>query len=172
MIALQAVLLALFSRTQIGPRAVLISSATLQLCSSALLALLSHWEHRNAVRPSFLLSGFLFLSSIFDATRARTHAQIGGQHTAAAILIAIVAVKLVLLVLETRGKMCILLPEYSETSSELRGSLFSRAFFLWLIPVLSAGFKGVISSEDLPGVNEHLSSERLVSRVELKWGNG
>lgn len=150
----------------------LVSSATLQLCSSSLLAALSHWEHRNAVRPSFLLSGFLFLSSIFDATRARTQAQIEGQHTAAGILIAIIAVKLMLLCLETQGKTRILLPEYSETSSELRSSLFSRAFFTWLIPLLVAGFKGVISSEDLPDVNENLSSERLLTRVELRWKEG
>ncbi|RYP57871.1 hypothetical protein DL769_009228 [Monosporascus sp. CRB-8-3] len=169
---LQAVLLTLSSRTQVGYRAVLITSATLQLCSSILLAVLSHWEHHNAVRPSFLISGFLFLTSILDAARARTQALIEGQHIVASILIAIIVAKLLLLLIESKEKTRILLPEYSETSSELRSSLFSRAFFTWLLPILSAGFKGVISSDDLPAVNEKLSSEALTARVESKWKNG
>ncbi|OIW26905.1 putative multidrug resistance-associated protein [Coniochaeta ligniaria NRRL 30616] len=169
---LQIVLLALFSRTQAGYRALLISSATLQLCASILLAVLSHWEHRNALRPSFLIAAFLFLTSILDVARARTHALIEGEHVVASILIAIVVAKLLLLVLETKEKTRILLPEYVETSSELRSSLFSRAFFIWLIPVLSAGFKGVISSEDLPAVNEKLTSEALTARVEARWKQG
>ncbi|RYP45042.1 hypothetical protein DL768_008557 [Monosporascus sp. mg162] len=169
---LQAVLLALSSRTQVGYRAVLISSATLQLCASILLAVLSHWEHRNAVRPSFLISVFLFLTSILDAARARTQALIEGQLIVASILIAIIVAKLLLLLIESKEETRILLPEYSETSSELRSSLFSRAFFTWLLPVLSAGFKGVISSEDLPAVNENLSSEALTARVESKWKKG
>ncbi|KAH6648013.1 putative multidrug resistance-associated protein [Truncatella angustata] len=167
--ALQAALLAFFSTTQASYRTILISSGTLQLCASILLAVLSHWEHRNAVRPSFLISAFLFLTSIMDAARARTQAQIEGQHIVASILIAIVIAKLVLLLIETKEKTRILLPEFSETSSELRSSLFTRAFFIWLIPVLSAGFKGVISSEDLPAINEKLSSEALTGKVESRW---
>ncbi|KAH8196849.1 hypothetical protein TruAng_008990 [Truncatella angustata] len=104
-----------------------------------------------------------------DAARARTQAQIEGQHIVASILIAIVIAKLVLLLIETKEKTRILLPEFSETSSELRSSLFTRAFFIWLIPVLSAGFKGVISSEDLPSINEKLSSEALTGKVESRW---
>ncbi|KAH7141839.1 putative multidrug resistance-associated protein, partial [Dactylonectria macrodidyma] len=166
---LQIVLLALFSKSQTGYRPVLISSATLQVCASILLAVLSHWEHRNAVRPSFLISAFLFLSSIMDAARARTQSLIEGQHVVASILITIVVAKLLLLLIETKGKTRILVPEYLETSSELRSSLFSRAFFIWLIPVLSAGFKGIISSADLPAVNEKLSSETLATMVESRW---
>ncbi|KAK9783102.1 putative Multidrug resistance-associated protein [Seiridium cardinale] len=169
---LQAVLLAFFSRTQASYRAILIASATLQLCTSILLTVLSHLEHRNAVRPSFLISSFLFLTSILDAARARTQSLIAGQHVVASLLIAIVVVKLLLVSIETKEKTRILLPEYSGTSSELRSSLFSRAFFIWLIPILSVGFKGVISSDDLPAVNERLSSEALTTRVESRWRGG
>lgn len=90
----------------------------------------------------------------------------------AVVLIAIVVAKLLLLLIETKQKTQILLPEYSGTSSELCSSLFARAFFVWLIPVLSAGFKAVISSEELPAVNETLSSEALSARVESRWKSG
>lgn len=170
--ALQIALLALFSTTQVGHRAVLISSATLQLCTNLLLAALSHWEHRNSIRPSFLISAFLFITAILDAARARTHALIEGQNSVASILITTVVVKLLLLLVESKEKTRILLPEYSNISSELRSGLFSRAFFIWLIPVLTAGFKGVISHDDLPVVSEKLSSESLTARVESRWKDG
>lgn len=170
--ALQIALLALFSTTQVGHRAVLISSATLQLCTNLLLAALSHWEHRNSIRPSFLISAFLFITAILDAARARTHALIEGQNSVASILTTTVVVKLLLLLIESKEKTRILLPEYSNISSELRSGLFSRAFFIWLIPVLTAGFKGVISHDDLPVVSEKLSSESLTARVESRWKDG
>lgn len=112
------------------------------------------------------------MTSILDSARARTHALIEGQFAGAGILIATVVAKLLLLLIETKDKTRILLPEYSNTSTELRSSLFSRVFFLWLIPVLTTGFKGVIYPEDLPAINEKLSSESLTARVESRWKDG
>ena len=97
---------------------------------------------------------------------------IQGQHGAAGVLIAFIVGKLVLLVAESKEKIGIMLPEYSQTSSELRSGLFSRAFFTWLLPVLSAGLRGVIALQDLPAVNECLSSEVLTAKVESRWNNG
>lgn len=97
---------------------------------------------------------------------------IEGQPTAGSLLIAIVVAKVVLLLMETKDKMHILRPEYSNTSSELLSSLISRAFFTWLLPVLYAGFKGIVSSQDLPAINENLSSEALTSKVTSRWKKG
>ncbi|KAK7978166.1 hypothetical protein PG988_005656 [Apiospora saccharicola] len=148
------------------------ASSVLQLGATVSLAILSYWEHRSTVRPSFLVSAFLVLTTILDAARARTQALIGGQHVVAGILIAIVSVKLLLLVVENRQKTGILFPQYSGTSSELRSGLLSRAFFTWLLPLLGAGFKGVISTRDLPPIYEKLASETLTARVESRWKNG
>ena len=145
--------MALFARVQDGYTAVLISSTTLQLCANVRLAVLSQFEHRDAIRPSFLISAFLFLSAILDAARARTHGLIKGENTITGVLIAICVARLLLLAIESKPKSRILQPEYSGTSSELRSGLFSRAPFTWLIPVLSAGFKAALSSEDLPAIN-------------------
>ncbi len=150
-------------------RAVLVTSTTLQLCAAIALGLLSFWEHRNTVRPSILISTYLILTSILDAARARTQALIPGQTKVASILIATVAMKVLVLIIETREKTYILLPEYSESSSELRSSIFSRAFFLWLNPLLFMGFRGVIFSQDLPPIYEKLSSETLAGRVQSNW---
>ena len=170
--SLQAVLLAFVSKGHVEYRPVFVASAALQLCAAVLLGVLSHWEHRNTVRPSFLLSAYLFLTSILDAARARTQSRIPGRHTVASILIAVIVTRLLLCFLENWDKTRILLFEYSEFSLELRSSLFSRAFFTWLNPTLYAGFKGVLSSEKLPAVNENLCSGELTTRVESRWKGG
>ncbi|SPJ78456.1 related to multidrug resistance-associated protein [Fusarium torulosum] len=167
--ALHAVLLAFLSKSQTSHRALLISSGTFQLLASILITALSYWEHQNAIRPSFILSAFLFLTTLLDAARARTQSFIPDSDTVAGILIAIVVAKLLLFLVETKDKASILLPEYSKSSPELRSSLFSRAFFTWLFPVLSMGFKSVISSDDLPAINEKLASQTLTAKVERRW---
>jgi ATP-binding cassette subfamily C (CFTR/MRP) protein 1 len=167
--ALQATLLALFFIKHTEHRALFVTSTALQLCSAITLGLLSHCEHRNTIRPPISISVYLIFTSILDAARARTQALIPGQTIVASILIAAVAVKVFALVIETREKSYALLPEYSELSSELRGNIFSRAFFLWLNPLLLMGFRSIISSQDLAPIHEKLSSEMLTARVRPNW---
>lgn len=166
---LQAVLLAFLSKSQVSHRALLISSGTFQLLASISITALSYWEHRNTIRPSFILAAFLFLTALLDATRARTQSFIPDSDAVAGILIAIVVAKSLLLLVETKDKASVLLPEYAKLSAELRSSLFSRAFFTWLFPVLFMGFKSVISSDDLPAINEKLASQTLTAKVERRW---
>lgn len=169
LVGVQATLLALFSTEHTEYQTVLVASTILQLCAAIALGLLSYWEHRNTIRPSILISIYLFLTCILDAARARTQALIPGQTKVASILIATVAMKVLVLVIEMREKTPILLPEFAEASSELRSSIFSRAFFLWLNPLLVMGFRGVISPQDLPPIYEKLSSETLAGRVQSNW---
>ncbi|KAK3337596.1 putative multidrug resistance-associated protein [Cercophora scortea] len=166
---LQAVLLAYFSKNHEEYRPLLLASGTLQLLAVVFLGLLSQWEHRNAIRPSFLISAYLALTILLDSARARTQSFLDGQDVVAGLLIAIVVIKVVLLVIETKDKTAILFPEYAETSPELRASLFSRAFFIWLLPLLVKGFKGILSSQNLPTINEMLASPQLAAKVEARW---
>lgn len=169
LVALQATLVALASTEHTAFRPLLVASATLQLCAAVSLGLLSHWEHRNTVRPSILISTYLILTSVLDAARVRTQALIPGQTNITGILIATVAVKLVALMIESRGKTSLLVPEYAGPSAELHSNIFSRAFFLWLNPLLSMGFRNVLSIQDLPGIHEKLASKALASRVQTNW---
>lgn len=168
---LQICFLALTSRSTVAYRAVLMASGTLQLIASFFLAILSHYEHRRTIRPSFLLSIYLLLSLAFDIVRTRTQ-MLMDNHGLGGILIAAVVVKALVLITEARDKSGILLPEYAGSSSELRSGLFSRALFLWLTPLLFTGFRGVITPETLPAILETLSSESLATRVQTRWNNG
>ncbi|KAL3712035.1 hypothetical protein TMatcc_000730 [Talaromyces marneffei ATCC 18224] len=167
--ALQATLIALFSMQHTAYRLLVVASTVLQLFAAISLGLLSHWEHRNTVRPSLLISTYLLLSCVLDAARARTQALIPGQTTVSSVLIGTIAVKGLALITEARDKTDILLADFSSSSSELRSNIFSRALFLWLNPLLLMGFRDVISSQDLPAIHEKLSSEKLVARVQSNW---
>jgi hypothetical protein len=150
-------------------RPLVVASTAFQLFAAISLGLLSHWEHRNTVRPSLLISTYLSLSCILDAARARTQALIPGQTTVSSVLMGTIAVKGLVLITEARDKTDILLADFSSSSSELRSNIFSRALFLWLNPLLLMGFRDVISSQDLPAIHGKLSSEKLVARVQSNW---
>ncbi|KAL2284670.1 hypothetical protein FJTKL_08762 [Diaporthe vaccinii] len=67
-------------------------------------------------------------------------------------------------------KKSILLPEYAAGfSSEAHANLISRAFFLWLNPLLYMGFRNVMSAQDLPSIHHKLASEDLAARVQTRW---
>lgn len=146
------------------------ASTTLQLCSVVALGLLSHLEHRHTVRPSATISIYLALACVLDVARIRTQALVPGQTTVAGLLGAAVAVKLAALAVEMQEKTSILLPEYAAGfSSEAHANLISRAFFLWLNPLLYTGFRNVMSAQDLPNIHQKLASEDLAARVQSRW---
>jgi len=150
--------------------AVLVASTALQLCGVVVLGVLSHLEHRNTVRPSATISIYLALTCILDAARIRTQALVPGQSKVAGLLGAAAAVKLVALAVEMQEKVSILLPEYGAGfSSESHANLVSRAFFLWLNPLLHLGFRNVMSAQDLPNIHQKLASDDLAARVQSGW---
>lgn len=171
LVALQATLVALASADHTVFQPVLVASSALQMCAAVSLGLLSHWEHQKSVRPSIMISTYLTLTSVLDVARVRTQALIPGQTRVVSVLIATLAVKLLALVVEIRGKTSILLPAYTDSSAELNSNIFSRALFLWLNPLLLMGSHNIIFSPDLPGIHEKLSSETLAARVQSDWEN-
>jgi ATP-binding cassette, subfamily C (CFTR/MRP), member 1 len=171
--SLQSVLLAFVVKVDVGYRAVFLASTTLQIFATIVLAVLSYREHRNTIRPSFLISTYLFVTCVLDAARARTQALIPGhgQDIIAAMLISSLVVKLVMFFVETKEKQSILFADHADASSELRSSLLSRVLFLWLNPLLMSGFRSVMHDFDLPSIYEKLSSETLNARVESRWSS-
>lgn len=169
--SLQSVLLAFAAKVDVGYRAVFLASTTLQICATIILAVLSYWEQRNTVRPSFLITTYLFVTCILDAARARTQALIPGhgQNIIAAMLVAGLGVKVIMFFIETKEKQKLLFPEHSDVSQESRSSILSRALFLWLNPLLMSGFRSVLHDNELPTIYEKLSSEALNARVDSRF---
>ncbi|OAQ77246.1 ABC multidrug transporter [Purpureocillium lilacinum] len=166
--------LALLAVVASSPRAgskLAIAAAVLSLLASFTIVILSHVEHVKSIRPSFLLTIYLFVSLLFDAARLRTEWLIAASASSAyaGVLSASAGLKLSLLVLETVEKRSILIEGGSSPSHESTSGPLSRGFFVWLNPLLITGWATVLTNIDLPTINERLSSRRLDKRFATKW---
>lgn len=136
----------------------------------SLLALgpLSHLEHTESPRPSFLVNDFLLLTVLFDIIRVRTQWVLGQNVALAAILTVSLGFKCALLVLEAVEKRSLLVG-LRGLSKETTSGLFSHGTFWWLNSLLVTGSKRTLLLEDLPAVHEKLDSERLGTKFQTAW---
>ncbi|KAL2832126.1 P-loop containing nucleoside triphosphate hydrolase protein [Aspergillus cavernicola] len=137
-----------------------------------LLGLLSYTEHNFSVTPSFLLNVYLLITLLFDTVKTRTLwlRQTGGTSETIAILTSVtVALKLLLLLLETVEKRSILRDEYRAYPPEATGGIFNKTFFWWLNPLFQQGFSKSLIFDDLYVLDKQLSSKRLHSTLETAW---
>ncbi|WXC66418.1 hypothetical protein SNK03_012197 [Fusarium graminearum] len=166
---LQVVLLALVpSAKELNTRFSL-AAAILNLLAGFSIVLLAHVEHVKSVRPSFLLTAYLFVTLLFDTARLRTEWLLSLNIAYAATLSASAVFKLALLVLETVEKRKILISSDKTISKESTSGPFSRGFFVWLNSLLVSGWATVLTNNDLPAIYEKLSSERLAVRFGKAW---
>ncbi|KAF4466489.1 multidrug resistance-associated [Fusarium albosuccineum] len=146
-----------------------LAAAIVNLLAAFSIVLLAHIEHVKSIRPSFLLTAYLFVSLLFDATRLRTEWLISRNLSYAAVLSTSTTFKLALLVLETIEKRRILINADKAPSKESTSGPFSRGFFVWLNSLLISGWATVLTNNDLPAIYEKLSSEKLEIRFGAAW---
>lgn len=146
------------------PAALLAFTATLGLC------ILSYFEHISNVRPSSIINAYLFFTLPLDAAQLRTRWMRGDNVAGNAILTSILGVKLLLLILEAKGKRKILFQRYDYLSPESTSGLFARSLFWWLIPLFRLGFEGVVRDEDLFVADGKLLSDACEDRLRKCWG--
>lgn len=130
---------------------------------------LSAYEHQRSLRPSFLLEIFLLLSLLFEAARARTIWLLEESQALAAVFTCTVALKTVMLFLESTEKRSILLSDPQETSVEATSGTISRAFLTWLSPLLRAGYRHTLGLRHMIVLDEGLSVEDLHQRLQGAW---
>lgn len=146
-----------------------IAAAAVSFIAGVVLVLLSHLEHVKSVRPSFLVSVYLFLSLLFDCARVRTEWLLHNSAAFAGTLSASVLAKLVLLALETVEKRKFLLPQEKVLSPESTSGPFNRGFFVWLNSLLRTGYASLLTVDTLPAIYEKLSSKSLADKFESDW---
>ncbi|KAF7548170.1 hypothetical protein G7Z17_g7235 [Cylindrodendrum hubeiense] len=166
-IALHVSLLVL--STQGGARfklsSLFISAQVLALSAALATAVLSHSEHRRSHRPSMLLDIFLGLTILLDIAHDRT-LWLSSSSKLDTIFVrvftAAVAVKAVLIVLESRAKLegITVTDEKIESLDGGRG-IYSLSTFAWLSGLFLSGYKRVLSIEDLPALDENMAVDTL-----------
>ncbi|RFU80509.1 abc transporter [Trichoderma arundinaceum] len=80
------------------------------------------------------------------------------------------ALRAVMLLLESTEKRAILLEEYKNVSEEGASGPYSLGVFYWLSSLFFAGYRKVLMHEDLYPLDDELRSELLAKRMLEAWG--
>ncbi|KAK7987123.1 hypothetical protein PG988_002111 [Apiospora saccharicola] len=167
-----AIQIGFIARTSTPTTDASISTAVLVLAAHSSLAALSYLSHLRSVRPASFVSCFLLLTLVFDAARCRTLWMLESRPVKDVAIIASLslALKALLLILESLEKRRILLPRYRTLPPESTAGLFNQAFCWWLNPLLVYGYRHVHSLKTLPEVDEDLCIDTETnSRLTAKW---
>ncbi|KAH8899624.1 hypothetical protein GQ53DRAFT_873990 [Thozetella sp. PMI_491] len=144
-----------------------IAAAVFSLFDSFLFLALSAWEHSRSQRSSILFNTYLLASLLFDATRARTFWLDDPDGVFVKILTTSIAVKAVVLVLESQGKDKWLSPQ--ERSPEETGGVFTLSFFSWLNGLIFRGYRKILAQNDLHALDPDLSAYAHGGVFKQQW---
>lgn len=167
--SLQLVLLILWTLSPQRTSASL-PSAVVSLVASIALVYSSWVLHFRLVRPSSLIDLYLLVSIICDAFQVRTLHFATNNGAIAPVSLTALCVKALLFILECQNKHSLLREQYRSTlGAEESAGIFNRWFMTWLNPLFIAGYKRLISNDDLPRNDSELSSESMRNRMQESW---
>ena len=142
---------------------------------AALGALCLSWlHHRHSEQPSTLLAIFLAALSLLSIARVRTFWFIPGATGAATVLSLTLVVILCALLLESLGKRGSLRhPEKLATSGpEPFTGFWSIVGFVWLLGTVRAGYRKILTVDDLPALDYRLGSNGSHAELNDAWAKG
>ncbi|EAL91343.1 putative ABC multidrug transporter [Aspergillus fumigatus Af293] len=139
-----------------------IPSGILSVVSTASIAVLSCWQHRRSWRPSLLLGLYFPTMILCDVARARTLWLVFSRSspTAPSLFTAATSLTALLLILEERRKKGVA-SDSSALTQETKSGVWDRTFFIWLLPVFRRGFRGLLTIDNLAGVDAELQADVL-----------
>lgn len=150
-----------------------VAAAVLYFIDAIAICGLSYLEHESTIHPSALLNAYLFCSLLFDIARTRTLWLVWEPVSLAGVFTAGVAVKVILLVLETwhktssfqDGRLGWLSPE------DISG-FYEKSLLTWLIQLLKLGYRKVLLVDDLYILPKDMLANELYERVKKAWNRG
>ncbi|KAK2600118.1 hypothetical protein QQS21_005133 [Conoideocrella luteorostrata] len=146
---LQLALAVLWSRDASTRTRMSIASTVISLLASLTMAPLSWLEHTRTIKPSLLICSFLLLMTLLDMAQVRTLWTLpNANETIASLFTASYAIRTVLLILESLPKKLTREVDIARSPEDKCG-VVSRSFFLWLVPLIYAGFRKTLGVGDL-----------------------
>ena len=147
-----------------------LAAAAINLAAALVIFVLSPMEHLKTLRPSTLITTFLFFTIIFDAAWIRTLWLSNAD--VAPVASACIGVKVILLVVEAKGKASGVLAKSDTYGRDELSGIFSKSLFLWLIELLRVGYGKVLSVTDLYPLDDALNSTTLARNFAEPWEAG
>lgn len=166
-VGLELSLLILAARGSLHVTSIFLASSALKLVSALFMTMLSVLDHSRSPRPSVLLNIYLSLTLLLDAAQARTlflSSDEKSESTYSAIFTAAVAVKAGMLLLEARHKSKWVSWDAKKHSPEETSGIFSLSVFFWLNKMFLAGYKKILTLEDLYPLDSTFDARLLHDR--------
>jgi hypothetical protein len=149
-----------------------LATAIVCMVSTVVFICLSELEHTRSPRPSHILTAYFLLSCLLDIIRARTLWMINGATLAAALFTATLAMRGLVLVLESSPKTHALKAHYKGAPPESTNGIFSLFLLWWLNPLLKLGYKEDLSLQSLLRLGTNMSPRLLLRETSRRWERG
>ncbi|KAI1123876.1 putative ATP-binding cassette transporter [Nemania abortiva] len=170
---LKLVLLVYTSVNHHGRTSISIPAASVGFVATLSLAVLSHFEHVQSSRPSYLLEIYLTITSVLTSATVRTYWLLeDGFNVTASISLTALLIQIALLALESCSKRRWLMGEkygLGGISVEESASFLNHSLFAWLNRLLLSGYRRELREADLIGLMDNSlgskESEDNFSRV-------
>ena len=167
--ALQLVLIVLWSTATSSRITYTIPTTVLSLASSMLLMILSMVEHTRSIKPSALLGIYLIVSVLIGVVRTRTSWQTVEGQILREVFSVSLAIQLTLLILESWPKTRFLLAEDHELSPEETSGILGKSVYAWLNSLIIRGYREPLSWDDLYPMPGDLLAAHLSARFHTAW---
>lgn len=148
--------------------ALFISSSATTLISALCISVLSYFEHSRSPRPPIVLNAYLFITVLLDITQTRTlwlASASSDEITLSRLFTTAVAVKSIIIILESQQKTRWLRWDTKEHSPEETSGLYSLGAFAWLNRLFLRGYSKVLTMEDLYPLDQSMASNILQSKL-------
>ncbi|KAI1780252.1 P-loop containing nucleoside triphosphate hydrolase protein [Hypoxylon cercidicola] len=166
--ALQLSLLVLSVARSQNLRVFFVSSSAVTFVSALCMIFTSYSEHSRSPRPSALLNAYVFLTILFDVAQTRTLWLASDNFEEvifSRLFTAALAVKALILVLESRHKSRWIRWDAKDHSPEETAGLLGLGAFLWLNRLFLTGYRKVLTIDDLFPLDQSMASRHLQARL-------
>jgi ATP-binding cassette subfamily C (CFTR/MRP) protein 1 len=141
-----------------------VSSIAVTFVSALCIIPVSIFEHKRSPRPSILLNIYLFLTLLFDVVQTRTLwlASVNfNDNIFSRLFTASIAVKALLIVLESQNKSKWIQWDAEKHSPEETSGIFGLGAFFWLNRLFWAGSRRILTLGDLFPLDRSMTAESL-----------
>ncbi|TQV92257.1 ABC multidrug transporter [Cordyceps javanica] len=151
-----------------------IPAASLELIAALAIATIIYTEHRHAVRTSALLGLSLFVGILIDVVKTRSFFLRPGLAALGVLSAASGSLRLCLFILEEVSRRALVADDAirASLSTEATSGFMTRLLFLFLTPMLSAGFNQKLCPEHLTQLGLDFSSQHMHQRFKKHWKCG
>lgn len=143
------------------------AAAAADFVAALCLVALSSLSHTRSPRPSHIISLYLILTLLPDIATTRTAWLLSSRHDELAyktVLVAAVAIKTILVVLDSWHKGRWLLLDQAKMSPETTSSLAGLGVYAWLSDLFMSGYRGLLSLDMLYPLDPGMAANVLAVR--------